>query len=164
MTACNQPTVLMGTGWGVGLDSGDDAPQGRECDLSSNTMKASRAQQGFAPRLESPISLVGPATVRDTTTRSRIRVPWQRRSYIEATIFVMTYMNPWPDRWRGSNDLGRAAAASVRPAKLCDRIKISRVTTGPLLTRLQNSCFWRRSTVFSSIVTKLVSIGGEFSQ
>lgn len=58
MTACNQPTVVMGTGWGVGLDSGDDAPQGRECDLSSNTMKASRAQQGFAPRLERPTSLV----------------------------------------------------------------------------------------------------------
>lgn len=52
----------------------------------------------------------------------------------------MTYMNSWSDRWRGSNDLGRAASAFVsclRPAdKLCDWIKISHVTTGPLLTCL----------------------------
>lgn len=78
--------------------------------------------------------------MRDTTTRSRIRVPWQRRSYIEANIFVMTYMNPWPDRWRGSNDLGRAAAASVRPAKLCDWIKISHVSQLVPCSHVCRSC------------------------
>lgn len=40
----------------------------------------------------------------------------------------MTYMNAWPDRWRGSNDLGQATAALVRPAKLCNWIKIFHVS------------------------------------
>lgn len=117
-----------GTAWGVGLDSGDDAPQRRECDLSGSISKSSRAQQGFAPEPDRPVSLAAPATVRDTTTRSCIRVSWQRRPYIEAAVFVMTYMNAWPDRWRGSNDLGRAPTALVHPAKLCDWIKISHVS------------------------------------
>lgn len=78
----------------------------------------------------------------------------------------MTYMNSWSDRWRGSNDLGRAAGAFVsylRPDKLCDWIKIFHVITGPSLTCLWRFCFGKASMVFSSVVTNFVSEVGVLS-
>lgn len=69
----------------------------------------------------------------------------------------MTYMNPWPDRWSGIKRPG-SSYGCIR--KSCEVVRLdqdpSRVTTGPLLTRLQKLCFCRKSTVFSRTISRLV--------
>lgn len=109
---------------GVGLEPGDDAPQAT---LPAALSRASEDATRLRSEARQSLSLLAAsATVRNPTTGSRIGVSWQRRPYIEADTFVMTYINAWPDRWRGSNDLGRDIRGSVsylRLAKLCDWIK-----------------------------------------